>query len=134
MGPGFDSLISGLGVYFGIPGWVGFRCKRAEPNPTPNPTGGTRIDPNGKLSTSELKGFQIRNPIPFKIRRVLGLLHVKSYVGVKGSPAGLLRKFREGVPAQASSSSSERGSKLRGPSQNSSSVASKRDVNVNKLN
>ncbi|GBN66403.1 hypothetical protein AVEN_171672-1 [Araneus ventricosus] len=28
-------------------------------------------------------GFQIRNPIPLKIRRVLFLLHVKSYVGAQ---------------------------------------------------
>ncbi|GBM17205.1 hypothetical protein AVEN_47603-1 [Araneus ventricosus] len=32
-------------------------------------------------------GFQIRNPIPLKIRRVLDLLHVKSYVGGKRPPA-----------------------------------------------
>ncbi|GBM33001.1 hypothetical protein AVEN_263495-1 [Araneus ventricosus] len=35
---------------------------------------------------------------------------------------------------QMSSSSSDRGSKLRGPSQNSPRVASKRDVNITKLN
>ncbi|GBN78841.1 hypothetical protein AVEN_200166-1 [Araneus ventricosus] len=35
-----------------------------------------------------------------------------------------------GVPAQVSSSSSDRGSKLRGPSQNSPRVASERDVNI----
>ncbi|GBM36367.1 hypothetical protein AVEN_176062-1 [Araneus ventricosus] len=29
--------------------------------------------------------FHVRNPIPLKIRRVLGLLHVKSYVGGKTS-------------------------------------------------
>ncbi|GBL85858.1 hypothetical protein AVEN_63187-1 [Araneus ventricosus] len=38
------------------------------------------------------------------------------------------------VPVQVSSSSSGRGSKLRGPSQSSSGVASKRDVNIAKLN
>ncbi|GBM28655.1 hypothetical protein AVEN_629-1 [Araneus ventricosus] len=41
-------------------------------------------------------------------------------------------KFGEGVPAQVSSSSSDRGSKLRGPSQNSPRVASKRDINITK--
>ncbi|GBN43201.1 hypothetical protein AVEN_78852-1 [Araneus ventricosus] len=38
------------------------------------------------------------------------------------------------VRAQVSSSSSNHGSKLRGPSQNSPRVASKRDVNMTKLN
>ncbi|GBN95834.1 hypothetical protein AVEN_268557-1 [Araneus ventricosus] len=40
----------------------------------------------------------------------------------------------EGVPAQVSSSSSDRGSKLLGPSQNSTRVASKWDVNKTKPN
>ncbi|GBL92513.1 hypothetical protein AVEN_174771-1 [Araneus ventricosus] len=34
-----------LGIYSGTPGWVGFRTLTTEPNRTPNPTGGTRIDP-----------------------------------------------------------------------------------------
>ncbi|GBN23560.1 hypothetical protein AVEN_233681-1 [Araneus ventricosus] len=42
--------------------------------------------------------------------------------------------FGEGVPAQASSSSSDGGSKLRGPSQNSPRVSLERDVNITKLN
>ncbi|GBO28066.1 hypothetical protein AVEN_37790-1, partial [Araneus ventricosus] len=37
--------------------------------------------PSGKISDSEPAGFQARNPNPLKIPRVLGLLHVKSYVG-----------------------------------------------------
>ncbi|GBL92177.1 hypothetical protein AVEN_91518-1 [Araneus ventricosus] len=45
---------------------------------------------------------------------------------------GVAWKFGEGVPAQVSSSSSDRGSKLRGSSQNSPHVASKRDVNITK--
>ncbi|GBM00488.1 hypothetical protein AVEN_111720-1 [Araneus ventricosus] len=36
---------------------------------------------NGKDSALGSKGFQVRKLIPLKIRRVLGLLHVKSYVG-----------------------------------------------------
>ncbi|GBN14704.1 hypothetical protein AVEN_157083-1 [Araneus ventricosus] len=32
-------------------------------------------------SGSGAAGFLVRNPIPLKIRRVLGLLNVKSYVG-----------------------------------------------------
>ncbi|GBN06152.1 hypothetical protein AVEN_5857-1 [Araneus ventricosus] len=35
-------------------------------------------------------GFQVRNPIPLKIRHVLGLLHVNSYVG---APAGVVQKI-----------------------------------------
>ncbi|GBM40914.1 hypothetical protein AVEN_234048-1 [Araneus ventricosus] len=69
-------------------------------------------------------------PIPLKIRREWGPLHAKSYVVAKRPPVGVTRKFGEGVPAQASSSSSDRGSKLRGPSLNSPRVASKRDVNL----
>ncbi|GBL98198.1 hypothetical protein AVEN_268283-1 [Araneus ventricosus] len=76
---------------------------------------------------------QARNPIPLKIRRAWGPLHAKSYVVAKRPPAGVAWKLGEGAPAQASSSSSDRSSKLRGPSQNSPRVASKRDVNVIKL-
>ncbi|GBN66369.1 hypothetical protein AVEN_139314-1 [Araneus ventricosus] len=61
------------------------------------------------------------------------LVHVKS-IGAKCPPVGVAWKFGEGVPAQVSSSSSDCGSNLRGPSQNSSRVASKRDFNVTKLN
>ncbi|GBL85865.1 hypothetical protein AVEN_63191-1 [Araneus ventricosus] len=50
---------------------------------------------------------------------------------VKCPPIGVVRKFCEGVPDQVSSSSSERGSKLRGPCQNNPRVASKRDDNTN---
>ncbi|GBM60854.1 hypothetical protein AVEN_179009-1 [Araneus ventricosus] len=67
-------------------------------------------------------------PDSTEVRRVWGLLHVKSYVVVKCPPAGVVRKFGEGVSAQVSSSSSDRGSKLR--AQNSPRVASKRDVNI----
>ncbi|GBM55721.1 hypothetical protein AVEN_196616-1 [Araneus ventricosus] len=78
--------------------------------------------------------FQVRNPILLKIRRVWGLLHVKSYVEAKRPPVGVAWKFGEGVPVQVSSSSSDRGSKLRGPFQNSPRVDSKRYVNIIKLN
>ncbi|GBO00774.1 hypothetical protein AVEN_110770-1 [Araneus ventricosus] len=80
------------------------------------------------------RGLQVRNPIPLKICRVWGLLHAKSYVVAKRPPAGVAWKLREGAPTQVSCSSSDRGSKLRGPSQNSPRVASKRDVNIAKLN
>ncbi|GBL95600.1 hypothetical protein AVEN_24811-1 [Araneus ventricosus] len=71
-------------------------------------------------------------PISLKIRHVLGLLHIKSDVGTKRPPADVVRKFGEGVPAHVSSSSFDRGSKLSGPSPNSSRVASKRDINITK--
>ncbi|GBL72603.1 hypothetical protein AVEN_127866-1 [Araneus ventricosus] len=80
------------------------------------------------------EGFQVQNPIPLKIRRVWGLLHVKSYVVAKRPLVGVAWKFGEGVTAQVSSSSPDRGSKLRGPSENSPRVASKRDVNITKPN
>ncbi|GBM52283.1 hypothetical protein AVEN_190697-1, partial [Araneus ventricosus] len=46
---------------------------------------------------------------------------------------GMVWKFGEGVPVQVSSSSSHRGSKLQGPSQNSPHVASKWDDDMIKL-
>ncbi|GBM93643.1 hypothetical protein AVEN_191658-1 [Araneus ventricosus] len=58
------------------------------------------------------------------------LLHVKSYAVAKGPPAGVVRKLGEGVFDEMPSSSSDRGSKLRGPSLNSRHVASKREVNL----
>ncbi|GBM56874.1 hypothetical protein AVEN_270441-1, partial [Araneus ventricosus] len=61
------------------------------------------------------------------------LLHAKSYVVAKRPPAGVARNFGEGVTAQVSFSSSDRGSKLRGPYLNSPRVASKRDVNITNL-
>ncbi|GBM18802.1 hypothetical protein AVEN_166549-1 [Araneus ventricosus] len=76
---------------------------------------------------------QVRNPIPLKIRRVWGLLHAKSYVVAKRPPIDVARKFGEGVPAQVSSSSSDRGLKLRGPPLNSPRVASKWDVNLTSM-
>ncbi|GBO12627.1 hypothetical protein AVEN_168487-1 [Araneus ventricosus] len=50
--------------------------------------------------------------------------------GTKHPPVAVVRKFGEEVTAQVSSSSSDRGSKLRGQSQNSPRVDSKRDVNI----
>ncbi|GBN35364.1 hypothetical protein AVEN_225762-1 [Araneus ventricosus] len=78
--------------------------------------------------------FQVRNPIPLKIHRVWGPLHAKSYVVAKRPPVGVTWKFGEGVPTQVSSKTSDRGSKLRVPSQNRPRVASKREVNITKLN
>ncbi|GBM03722.1 hypothetical protein AVEN_134943-1 [Araneus ventricosus] len=78
--------------------------------------------PSGKVSALGPEGSRFE-PIPLKIRRVWGLLHVKSYVVAKRPPVGVAWKFGEGVPAQVSSSSSDSDSKLRGPSQNSPRVA-----------
>ncbi|GBN15526.1 hypothetical protein AVEN_180318-1 [Araneus ventricosus] len=50
--------------------------------------------------------------IPPKIRRVLGLLHAKSYLGAKRPASCVARKLGEWVPTQAPSSSSNRGSKI----------------------
>ncbi|GBN46725.1 hypothetical protein AVEN_264906-1 [Araneus ventricosus] len=83
--------------------------------------------PSGKVSTP---GPVVRDPIPLKIRRVSGLLHAKSYVAAKRPPVDVERKFGEGMPARVSSSSSDRGSKLQGPSLNSPRLATKRDVNL----
>ncbi|GBO02309.1 hypothetical protein AVEN_163733-1 [Araneus ventricosus] len=88
----------------------------------------------GLVARYRLWGRRVRNPIPLKIRLVWGLLHAKSYVVAKHHPAGVVWKFGERALAQVSSSSSGSGSKLRGPSQNSPRVASKRDVNITKLN
>ncbi|GBM29887.1 hypothetical protein AVEN_246451-1 [Araneus ventricosus] len=90
-----------------------------------------QLCPSGK-SRLWAGGLQVRNLIPLKIRRVWGLLHAKSYVVAERPPAGVAWKLGEGVPAQVSSS--DRGSKLRGPSQNSPRVASKRDVNISNPN
>ncbi|GBO21396.1 hypothetical protein AVEN_245500-1, partial [Araneus ventricosus] len=38
-------------------------------------------------------GFQVRNPIPLEIRREWGLLHTKSYVVAKRSPASVVQKY-----------------------------------------
>ncbi|GBL82671.1 hypothetical protein AVEN_263740-1 [Araneus ventricosus] len=83
--------------------------------------------PSGKVSEPKAHGSKLdSNEDPSCIG-----LHTNSYVGGQTSPlwCGSLEK---GVPAQASSS--DRGSKLRGPSQNSPRVASKWDVNMAKLN
>ncbi|GBM68736.1 hypothetical protein AVEN_263562-1 [Araneus ventricosus] len=76
------------------------------------------------------RSVEARNPIPPKIHRVWGRLQAKSYIVAKRPPVGVARKFGEGVPAQVSSSSSDLGSKLRGPSLNSPRVASKRESHL----
>ncbi|GBN00202.1 hypothetical protein AVEN_99275-1 [Araneus ventricosus] len=60
------------------------------------------------------------------------LLDLRQKKSRKGS-GSVVQKLGEGVPARVSSSSFDRGSKLRGSSQNSPHVASKRDVNITKL-
>ncbi|GBN23992.1 hypothetical protein AVEN_204550-1 [Araneus ventricosus] len=50
--------------------------------------------PSGKVSDLSL--------IPLQIHRVWDMLHDKSYIEAKHSPAGAVRKFREGVQSQVS--------------------------------
>ncbi|GBL85798.1 hypothetical protein AVEN_63140-1 [Araneus ventricosus] len=85
--------------------------------------------PSGKVLALGLEGSGLETRFYMKISRVRGMLHVKSYVVAKRPPVGVAWKFGDGVPAQASSLSSDSGSQLRGPSQNSPR-ASKRDVNI----
>ncbi|GBM22913.1 hypothetical protein AVEN_136338-1 [Araneus ventricosus] len=63
-----------------------------------------------------VEGFEVPNPIPLKIRHVLSLLHVKSYVGVQTSSHWSCAEVWRGE-SHVSFSLSDRGSKLRGPSQ-----------------
>ncbi|GBN11047.1 hypothetical protein AVEN_22837-1 [Araneus ventricosus] len=65
---GFDSAIlrssqpsGNYGVYSGTP--VGFRTLTTEPNPTPNPTGDTRIDPCAPTRSDDFGGIRIRPSI-----------------------------------------------------------------------
>ncbi|GBN05586.1 hypothetical protein AVEN_210572-1, partial [Araneus ventricosus] len=58
------------------------------------------------------------SPIGFRVRR---------------TSAGVVRKFEEGGAAEVSSSSSDHGSKLRNPSQNSPRLDSKQEINITKL-
>ncbi|GBN47301.1 hypothetical protein AVEN_272130-1 [Araneus ventricosus] len=83
-----------------------------------------------------LRGRRVPGSKPDSIEDPLsmGSLTWKSYAVVKRPPVGATRKIIEGAPAQASSSSSDCGSKSLGPSQNSPRVASKRGVKIIKLN
>ncbi|GBN86453.1 hypothetical protein AVEN_240811-1 [Araneus ventricosus] len=67
--------------------------------------------PSGRVSALGPEGFRFE----IRIRRAWGLLHAKSYIVAKRPPVGVAWKLGEGVPAQVSSS--DRGSKLRGPVQ-----------------
>ncbi|GBN84407.1 hypothetical protein AVEN_135091-1 [Araneus ventricosus] len=59
---------------------------------------------------------------------------VKSYIVAKRPPAGLVRKFAEGLPDQVSSSSSDCCSKSGSPPQSCPRIAPKRDVNNGRQN
>ncbi|GBO01092.1 hypothetical protein AVEN_193686-1 [Araneus ventricosus] len=82
--------------------------------------------PSSKVSVSGPEGsrFEMR-PAVYGV-----LLHTKSYVVGQTSSRWCGSLERE-VPSKMSPSSSDLGSKLRGPSQNSSS---KQDFNITKLN
>ncbi|GBO32250.1 hypothetical protein AVEN_273488-1 [Araneus ventricosus] len=74
--------------------------------------------------------FQVRNPIPLCMWACCTLNHTQWPKVLSLVWRGSLERV---VPVQVSSSSSDRGSKLRGPSQNSPRVASKQDVNITKV-
>ncbi|GBM40594.1 hypothetical protein AVEN_178574-1 [Araneus ventricosus] len=78
-----------------------------------------------RLWLSGPEGVKVRNPIPLKVCCVWRLLHFKSILMVKHHPAGAYGSMERGLPAQLSSSSSDRGSRLRGSPQNIPRVASK---------
>ncbi|GBM16968.1 hypothetical protein AVEN_22385-1, partial [Araneus ventricosus] len=65
----------------------------------------------------------------------IGLLHVKSYVSSQTPTRRLVRRrsLERRDAAQTTSSSSDSGSELRGPSQKSRRVVAKLDVNITKL-
>ncbi|GBN84610.1 hypothetical protein AVEN_116741-1 [Araneus ventricosus] len=84
----------------------------------------------GQVVRCELWSRKVPNPIPPKIRRVLDLLHVKSHVGGQTLSRWRGAEVWREIPAQKLSSSSDRGSKLRGSSRNSPRVALKLDGNI----
>ncbi|GBN67076.1 hypothetical protein AVEN_98330-1 [Araneus ventricosus] len=49
--------------------------------------------PSSKVSTSDLEGFQVRNPSSLKIRRVLGCYTLNHTQGDKRPPAGVVWRF-----------------------------------------
>ncbi|GBL74903.1 hypothetical protein AVEN_243736-1 [Araneus ventricosus] len=79
------------------------------------------------MSVAEPEGSRFETRFPFC---TLDHKH-----GAKRPPAGVVRKLGGDVPPKVLSSSSDRGPKLRGPSQNRPRVArSKQNVNITKLN
>ncbi|GBN42122.1 hypothetical protein AVEN_156781-1 [Araneus ventricosus] len=87
------------------------------------------VSAHHQLQTAETKVVfqcELKKPDSIEDPSCMGILHAKSYVVAKRSIVGVTWKFGEEVPAHVSSSSSDRGSKLRGASQNSPCVASKR--------
>ncbi|GBN77084.1 hypothetical protein AVEN_242239-1 [Araneus ventricosus] len=49
--------------------------------------------PSSKVYAWVAGGFQVRNLIPLKIRRVWGLSHAKSYVVAKRPPVDVVQKY-----------------------------------------
>ncbi|GBN26701.1 hypothetical protein AVEN_174784-1 [Araneus ventricosus] len=86
--------------------------------------------PSGKVLALEQEGSILETRCKFAVNG--GLLHFKPYVVSQTSSAGVVQTVGEGMQTQVSSTSSDRGSKLRNPSKNSLRVASKWDVNINK--
>ncbi|GBM74588.1 hypothetical protein AVEN_151038-1 [Araneus ventricosus] len=81
--------------------------------------------PSGKVSTSRPEGLRLET-------RFYCMGHVARQIIRSGQtpPASVARTSGEGAPDKVSYSSSDHGSKLRGPSLSSPHVASKRDVNL----
>ncbi|GBL77688.1 hypothetical protein AVEN_152912-1 [Araneus ventricosus] len=79
----------------------------------------------GKVSTPRSEGSRLETRFHRRTAVQGDLMHAKSF-GPKCPPASAVRK----LPDQVSTSSSDRGSKLRAPSQNSSRLLQKRDVNI----
>ncbi|GBM00618.1 hypothetical protein AVEN_134482-1 [Araneus ventricosus] len=71
--------------------------------------------PGGLVVRSRFQGRRVADSKPDSTEDppCMGpVARVKSYVVAKRSPAGVVRKFGEGVQVQVSSSSSDRGTKL----------------------
>ncbi|GBN12091.1 hypothetical protein AVEN_242740-1 [Araneus ventricosus] len=77
-----------------------------------------------KLAISRHGGLVVRQRPDYTKIPPCCMLTVKSYAVVKRPPAGVARKYREGKECV---------SKLQGVTQNSSRIASKRDVYTTKL-
>ncbi|GBM39525.1 hypothetical protein AVEN_270709-1 [Araneus ventricosus] len=85
-------------------------------DPPPNRNTNSRPRwPSDKVSVSGLKAPGSKPDYP-EDPRIRGLLRAKSHVVAKRDPDGVVRKLGEGVPAQATPSPSDHGSKCRGPS------------------
>ncbi|GBM65392.1 hypothetical protein AVEN_232322-1 [Araneus ventricosus] len=91
------------------------------------------VAPSGKVSASSRRVLGSKPDSTEDLPCMWACCTLNHTYGVNRPTAGVVRKFGEGMPVQMSSSSADLGSKLRGSSQNSPRVASKRDINITKL-